>query len=543
MIYSKQIVFRILIVFNFLFCGLTMNLQGQQFKDCSYEGIVSKNISLDSAAILLNSYYQTAVEKQDTTKTISALLSLSSLERQNLNYNLAVTHSGEALFMAEEYGNPYLLARSHEEFGVLNYLFKQDDVAGSNFKQSYFFYKKAFSEGRIEQAQLFPAYYNLLLYYQRTEKSTMSSAYIDSCNQIAEATGMDKIYRIFLAEKKASLKMWRNEYNDAIALLADAAHNLEEQSEETVFQTNAKSFLIIIYGQLAQCYEAVGQINLTKTFFEKSIAVDDTHGEHTFYRAFVFRRYAMLLFRYGDSRNAFVNLMQANDINERYLNPRNEDTQGFLSLKNPYLEELQKKNKELNANKLILAKKTEEALRFRISFFITLFLLISAGLMILIRIQWLKHRRENAQNELQQQQDKALIEEKNKELTTSTLQLIEKEEIIKTLNELIAKNKTDDSTKKILTAIAKRSGNLWEVFNARFVNLNENFYERLQAKVPDLSSTDLKICALIKLNFTGKEMSYLLGISLGSVHVARHRIRKKLNLERDVNLTCYINSI
>ena len=108
---------------------------------------------------------------------------------------------------------------------------------------------------------------------------------------------------------------------------------------------------------------------------------------------------------------------------------------------------------------------------------------------------------------------------------------------------MIAKNKTDDSTKKILTAIAKRSGNLWEVFNARFVNLNENFYERLQAKVPDLSSTDLKICALIKLNFTGKEMSYLLGISLGSVHVARHRIRKKLNLERDVNLTCYINSI
>ena len=73
--------------------------------------------------------------------------------------------------------------------------------------------------------------------------------------------------------------------------------------------------------------------------------------------------------------------------------------------------------------------------------------------------------------------------------------------------------------------------------------LNENFYDRLQQKAPDLSSADLKICALIKLNFSGKEMAHLLGISLGSVHVARHRLRKKMDLERDVNLTNFINSI
>ena len=67
-----------------------------------------------------------------------------------------------------------------------------------------------------------------------------------------------------------------------------------------------------------------------------------------------------------------------------------------------------------------------------------------------------------------------------------------------------------------------------------------NVYKK---KVPDLSAADLKVCALIKLNFTGKEMSHLLGISLGSVHVARHRLRKKMNLNRSDNLTNYINSI
>ena len=56
-----------------------------------------------------------------------------------------------------------------------------------------------------------------------------------------------------------------------------------------------------------------------------------------------------------------------------------------------------------------------------------------------------------------------------------------------------------------------------------------------------LKQTDLKICALVKLNFPSKDMAKLLGISVESVHTSRHRLRKKLGLERNDNLEEFIN--
>ncbi|WP_091891018.1 hypothetical protein [Polaribacter sp. KT25b] len=154
-----------------------------------------------------------------------------------------------------------------------------------------------------------------------------------------------------------------------------------------------------------------------------------------------------------------------------------------------------------------------------------------------------RQRIKNLKFEKKQQNSKELLDVKNKELTTNTLQLIEKEQVIKKLSDYIKEISPDNKTKMILKSLEKNSTSLWDSFNRRFNQLNKGFYERLQKKVPDLSRGDRKFCALIKLNFSGKEMAYLLGISLGSVHVARHRLRKKMNLERNQNLTKFINSI
>ncbi|MFW2376918.1 MAG: helix-turn-helix transcriptional regulator, partial [Cellulophaga baltica] len=77
-------------------------------------------------------------------------------------------------------------------------------------------------------------------------------------------------------------------------------------------------------------------------------------------------------------------------------------------------------------------------------------------------------------------------------------------------------------------------------FEARFTAINQSFYKNLKDTYPSLSQTDLKLCALVKLNFSSKEMSSLLGISIESVHTSRYRLRKKLNLERNDNLTEFI---
>jgi DNA-binding CsgD family transcriptional regulator len=85
--------------------------------------------------------------------------------------------------------------------------------------------------------------------------------------------------------------------------------------------------------------------------------------------------------------------------------------------------------------------------------------------------------------------------------------------------------------------------NSWDDFNLYFESVNKNFYTRLKQIYPEISANDLKICALIKLNLSIKEMASILNISPDSVKTARYRLRKKLQMTADDNLTDFILSV
>ncbi|HEY6902326.1 MAG TPA: LuxR C-terminal-related transcriptional regulator, partial [Puia sp.] len=57
-----------------------------------------------------------------------------------------------------------------------------------------------------------------------------------------------------------------------------------------------------------------------------------------------------------------------------------------------------------------------------------------------------------------------------------------------------------------------------------------------KTRFPQLSPTDLKLCAYLRLNLASKEIAQILNISLKGVEVSRYRLRKKLNLSPEVNL-------
>ncbi|MEM8524111.1 MAG: hypothetical protein AAGG68_05695, partial [Bacteroidota bacterium] len=123
------------------------------------------------------------------------------------------------------------------------------------------------------------------------------------------------------------------------------------------------------------------------------------------------------------------------------------------------------------------------------------------------------------------------------------LKLIEKDELLATLKEKLSKGNGDlkaSELKKIVRSISHSNAQNWEDFEARFISVNKNFYEKLTAQYPKLSRGDQKLCALVKLNLSSKEMAKLLGISIESVHTNRYRLRKKLGLTREVSLTEFV---
>ena len=65
-------------------------------------------------------------------------------------------------------------------------------------------------------------------------------------------------------------------------------------------------------------------------------------------------------------------------------------------------------------------------------------------------------------------------------------------------------------------------------------------FKILKDKHPNLTPNDLKLCVYLRLNLSSKEIAPLLNISHRSVEIKRYRLRKKLDLEHDINLNDYL---
>lgn len=94
----------------------------------------------------------------------------------------------------------------------------------------------------------------------------------------------------------------------------------------------------------------------------------------------------------------------------------------------------------------------------------------------------------------------------------------------------IKKLKTDisDHLNKI-TQSDSNSPNL-VLFYSNFEKIYPSFSQSLKKTCPNISANELKLCALIRLNLTSKEIGQLLNITQDSVNKARYRLRKKLGL-------------
>lgn len=80
-------------------------------------------------------------------------------------------------------------------------------------------------------------------------------------------------------------------------------------------------------------------------------------------------------------------------------------------------------------------------------------------------------------------------------------------------------------------------------FHTNVETLQSDFLFRIKEKYPHLTNKDVQLAVQVKLKLSSKEISNINNISLNSVEISRHRLRKKLNLDKKDNLVSFLETI
>lgn len=243
----------------------------------------------------------------------------------------------------------------------------------------------------------------------------------------------------------------------------------------------------------------------------------------------------------GDFEKALVSQQNLMAVKDNILNA--EKARQINELQTKY--ETAQKEKEIA---LLEQEKQRQAI-LRNVFLAGLILVGTIGFLVYNR-QKLKIRKNRTELENRQLKEKQLIRDlefKNRELTNHSLHLVQKNETMKQLRENISEIKQNSNGlgKELqkLENMVNYSFNLdedWEQFQHYFEEVHSGFFDVLKNEYPDLTPNELRLAALAKLNLTIKETATIMGITPNSVKTARYRLRKKLGMETEENLTSFM---
>jgi DNA-binding CsgD family transcriptional regulator len=164
-------------------------------------------------------------------------------------------------------------------------------------------------------------------------------------------------------------------------------------------------------------------------------------------------------------------------------------------------------------------------------------------------IESITQRSEEEIIRLKNAQLQAEIEYKNQELTSSAMNLIQKNKLLtnlknslKTLSTESLNEETSTQLIRLVRSIDKdlEGNEHWTAFADSFDQVHGKFITRLKESFPELTPQEVKFSAYIRMNLNTKEIANLLGISVRGVEIGRYRVRKKLGLSRQDNLTNFL---
>lgn len=155
-------------------------------------------------------------------------------------------------------------------------------------------------------------------------------------------------------------------------------------------------------------------------------------------------------------------------------------------------------------------------------------------------------RLEQEKLNMELEQKSMQITHKNKELATMASRLIDRSEFLQHLREylddeqLSGEQSVIQDLKRQLTYQEQLAQDL-EEFRLYVDEVNQDFFYNLAQQYPDLTENEKRLCALLRMDLSVKEIATINGVTENAIRTGKHRLRRKLDMHEKSNLKEYLS--
>ncbi len=465
----------------------------------------------------------------DSLGLVSNINDMGNAYKTQNKYDKALTYFFEALELCEKMGLERGISATLGNIGLCYFELKEHDRALE-------YYQKALeiNQRLNNKESLAINYNNIGLLHGDEGRYEEALPYHFKALELRRELG----YTIEIANSLNNigrLYMQQDRHRDALEYLNQALE---------VNQNKDRELTSIIEENLAKTYISAEQYDSALVHAERTLVLSEEFGTNLGMKV-GHELLAQIHRELGNFEQAYKNQHQLTAVKDSILNE--EKAKQINELQTKY--ETAQKEKQI----AILEKEEQRETLLRNAFLAGLILIGIIGLLVYNR-QRLKIKKNRAELENRRLKEEKLEQDlqfKNKQLTTHTLHLVQKNEAMKELKEKISdlrNHENGDINKSLrkLRNLVDYSFSLdddWEQFRLYFEQVHTDFFDILKEEYPDLTPNELRLAALARLNLSIKETATIMGITPNSVKTARYRLRKKLDMETEENLNNFMMHI
>ncbi|RLD86713.1 MAG: hypothetical protein DRJ09_11535 [Bacteroidetes bacterium] len=499
----------------------------------------------ESNFLLAGKYLEKAKKPLEATGDDQILSYLYFAQAANLkvlgNYVRAIEMFKKSISLSIKVGNKKRLATCYMGIGGILLDRKDATKAFSYFKEALILNKE--TDDTVSIANVFS---NIAGYYHSIGLLDSSLFYLDEALKLRTKLKLDR--HIASSEKYiGTILIEMGKYAEA--------ENSLRHAQSIFKRLNERTGIIVTNLSLATAMVKQGNLkgfDLANQTLQLALNVNNPN---------------LLSFVYGKLSTLYAvnnNYQKAFEFQKKHIKLKDSL---FTSAKERMMEELEtefqtkKKDEkiELLTEKNRIQRKNNILLGILIVFFgvgvVLLFFLFKMKSVAFMRQRKLREQEQvifKQEKQLIVQEQKLLkeqLESKNRELASKVLEMIRYNDAISSIIEkletmshaLKANPEAQKSIHNIIKDIdSNTKQNIWDEFEKVFKNIHSGFYKKLIEVCPDITSSEIKIAALLKLNLTTKEIAAITYKSEGGIKTTRYRLRQKLKLSSDEKLIPFL---